>query len=176
MLVRFALPLSIALLSVAPGCEKEKPKVAAVDAAPSASSSAAEVVVDPKEAKYAELRKDLKDRNLAYLTSLQKIYGGDKGELATFKGFFPKTKEGEKEASGLVDEAAFTGKEGMSISTFTVDDIELDEKLEHCTAAISEKQMQRGKPRCVIYKLKWESQAGTFVRTAKTDVNVIDCP
>jgi hypothetical protein len=177
-----SLSLLCGPLLVGAGCDKEqKPSGAG---APSASvtvtasvAASVDAAPDPKELKYAKLRKDLKDKNLAYLTSLQKIYGGaGKDEETTWKAYFPKTKEGQKEADDIFKEAAFTGKEGMSITTFEINDLSFDEKLAHCTADISEKQMQRGKPRCVIYKLQWEDQGGTFVRTAKTDLNIIPCP
>jgi hypothetical protein len=183
VLVRLVVPLALAcgpFLSA--GCDKEQKKSA--PAAGSASTSAAPAVVtsvdaapDPKEAKYAKLRKDLKDKNLAYVTSLQKIYGGTgKDEETTWKAYFPKSKEGQKEADDIFKEAAFTGKEGMSITSFEVSDVSFDEKLLRCTADVSEKQMQRGKPRCVIYKLQWEEQSGSWVRTAKTDLNIVPCP
>ncbi|MEO7096928.1 MAG: hypothetical protein ABI175_26955, partial [Polyangiales bacterium] len=182
LLLPLVLVFAAALAPLAGGCDDKQPKPGAPTAA-SASTSAPAVVAsvdaapDPKEVKYAKLRKDLKDRNLAFLTSLQKIYGGaGKDEETTWKAYFPKTKEGAKEADDIFKEAAFTGKEGMSITGFDVSDLSFDEKLLHCTADVSEKQMQRGKPRCVIYKLQWEEQAGVFVRTAKTDMNIIPCP
>jgi hypothetical protein len=161
-------------------CEKEKPKGGAPAASASVAATDAAVIdtaPDPKELAYAKLRKDLKDRNVGYLTSLQKIYGGaPKEEEATFQSYFQKTPEAQKEASDIYKEASFTGKEGMSISSFEIGDLTLDEKLTHGTVDVSETQMQRGKPRCVIYKLQWDDKGGTFYRTAKTDLQIVPCP
>jgi len=168
---------------VAAGCDKDKApvekladQIAASNSAQKAAESASVNIVDPKEQKYATLLKAMRDRNVAFMTSLQKLYapeGAD--EVANFKTFFPKDAKGQKEADDLAKEAVFTGKEGMAITNFDVDDVNLDDKLAHATASIAETQMQRGKPRCLTYKLQWEDQGGTFVRTAKTDLLVVPC-
>lgn len=169
---------------VAVACSKEKAQVekladdlAASNSAKQAAESASVNVVDPKEQKYATLLKAMRERNVAYMTSLQKLYApGGKDELPNFVSFFPKDAKGKKEGSDLGNEAVFTGKEGMAITNFEVNDVTLDDQLAHSTASIFEKQMQRGKPRCLTYKLQWEDQGGTFVRTAKADMLVVPCP
>jgi hypothetical protein len=171
-------------LPLAVGCTKEKApvekladQIAASNSAKAAAESASVNVVDPKEQKYATLLKAMRDRNVAFMTSLQKLYAPEgKDEVANFKTFFPKDAKGQKEADDLSKEAVFTGKEGMAITNFDVNDITLDDKLSHSTAYIFEKQMQRGKPRCITYKLQWDDQGGSaFVRTAKTDLLVVPC-
>ena len=171
-------------LSLAAGCDKDKApvekladQIAASNSAKAAAESASVNVVDPKEQKYATLLKAMRDRNVAFMTSLQKLYAPQgQDEVANFKSFFPKDAKAQKEADDLSKEAVFTGKEGMAITNFDVNDVTLDDKLSHSTADIWEKQMQRGKPRCLTYKLQWDDQGGgAFVRTAKTDLLVVPC-
>ena len=171
-------------LLLAAGCDKEKApvekladQIAASNSAKKAEESASANVVDPKEQKFAALLKSMRDRNVAFMTSLQKLYAPQgQDEVANFKTFFPKDAKGQKEADELSKEAVFTGKEGMAITNFEVNDITLDDKLSHSTAHVWEKQMQRGKPRCLTYVLQWDDQGGTaFVRTAKTDMLVVPC-
>lgn len=181
----FALPLAAASLGlfVAVGCDKDKApvekladQIAASNSAKAAAESASVNIVDPKELKYATLLKAMRERTVAFMTSLQKLYAPQgQDEVANFKSFFPKDAKGQKEADDLSKEAVFTGKEGMAITNFDVNDVTLDDKLAHSTADVFEKQMQRGKPHCLTYKLQWEDQGGTFVRTAKTDMLVVPC-
>jgi hypothetical protein len=177
----FAASIGFAL---AAGCSKDKApvekladQIAASNSAKAAEESASANVVDPKEQKFATLLKSMRERNVAFMTSLQKLYAPEgQTEVANFKTFFPKDAKGQKEANDLSKEAVFTGKEGMAITNFDVNDVTLDDKLAHSTADIFEKQMQRGKPRCITYKLQWDDQGGTaFVRTAKTDMLVVPC-
>jgi len=168
---------------VAVGCDKEKAPVekladqlAASNSAEKAKEAASVNVIDPKEQKFAALLKSMRERNVAFMTSLQKLYTpGGADEVANFKSFFPRDDKGRKEAVDLSKEAVFTGKEGMAIASFDVNDVQLNDKMDHCTADIFEKQMQRGKPRCLTYKLQWDDQGGVFVRTAKTDLLVVPC-
>lgn len=174
-----------ALLAFVPfvACDKEKAPVekladqlAASNSAEKAKQAESVNVVDPKEQKFAALLKSMRERNVAFMTSLQKLYTpGGSDEVANFKSFFPRDDKGKKEADDLSKEAVFTGKEGMAIASFDVNDVTLNDTMNHCTADIFEKQMQRGKPRCLTYKLQWDDQGGTFVRTAKTDILVVPC-
>ncbi len=176
----FALALSFALST---GCDDKKApgggtassasasdKGASAPTQPSSATAAASAAADPK------LHKELTDRVVAYLTAVQKAYGGAKpDELKAFLGFFPKADAAQKEGKSLYETAAFAGKEGMSISSFDVTDLDLDDKLTKATAAVAEKQMQRGKPRCAIYQLSWELQASSWVRVGRKDIADNDC-
>lgn len=153
--------------------EKRAEQMTSAKASASQSASAAP---DPKEERYAKLNKELKERSLAYLTTLQRIYlTGTKEDIAAFRAYFPDTKEAEKEANDISKEAAFVGKEGMSLKHFQVEDLKFDEKLQSCTVDIYEEESQRGKPRCIIYKLKWRDDNNTWHRVEKTPPKVVPC-
>jgi len=172
------VPLAVALSPLGcqekMGVEKRAEQIAAsASATTSASVSAAP---DPKEERYAKLRKDLKDRTLQYMSTLQRIYlTGKKEDMDAFRAFFPATKEAEKEANDITKEAAFVGKEGMAIKSFEVQEVTFDEKLQNSTVDLYEEEMQRGKPRCIIFKLKWRDDSGTWHRTEKTPPKVVPC-
>jgi hypothetical protein len=159
------------------GVEKRAEQIAAEKASASASASAkAAEPPDPKEQKYAAARKAVKERTVAHLTALQKIYGGvPESERLAFRGYFPDTKEGIKEADDISKEAAFAGKEGMSITKFDVNDVNFDEKVELGTVDVAVDESQRGKPRCVIYKLEWREQSGTWKRVNRKDFRIVPC-
>lgn len=155
--------------------EKRAEQMAA-SASASASASGSTAPPDPKEERYAKLRKDLKDRSLDYLTTLQRIYvTGTKEDIAKFRTFFPATKEGEKEADAISKEAAFVGKEGMSIKRHEISELALDDKMQSCTVDVFEEESQRGKPRCIIYKLKWKEEGSAWHRMEKTPPKVVPC-
>ncbi|GAC1548912.1 MAG: hypothetical protein NVS3B10_12420 [Polyangiales bacterium] len=179
--------LSLAAFAGLPlGCDKDgkssverrAEEIAASASAQKAAASVSASAPDPQEQKYAAALGLLRDKNVAYMTSLQKLYTRDgKDEEPTFRAFFPQTKEGEKTARELIKEAEFTGREGMAIAKFDVGELSLDDKMTHASADVTETQMQRGKPRCIRYKLQWQSQGGaSFARTDKTELQIIPCP
>ena len=96
-------------------------------------------------------------------------------EISSFRDFFPSTKEGEKDADELSREAAFTGKEGMSIKRFELQDLNFDPGLTVGTTLFFVEESQRGKPRCTTYKLDWKDFGGSWKRIARKDFRIVPC-
>ncbi|MGZ3418045.1 MAG: hypothetical protein ACXWUG_03205 [Polyangiales bacterium] len=175
--------LFLALAPLAMGCqekmgvEKRAEEIAAQKASASASASAkAAEPPDPKEQKYAAAIKAVRERTIAHLTALQKIYQGvPESERLAFRSYFPDTKEGIKDADEISKEAAFTGKEGMSIKKFDVNDVNFDEKIETGTVDVAVEESQRGKPRCITYKIDWKEQSGAWRRVLRKDFRIVPC-
>ena len=166
-------------LSIVVGCD-DKPGARGGSGAASASTSAAlqaSASKDPELEHYGQLQELIKRRTLAYLVSLQKIYAGDgvDAETKAFLGYFAPDADAQKTGASIASEAAFTGKEGMGLKKFDLRDISFDDKLKACTVSIYEEQSQRGKPRCMLYELKWAEVSGTWYRTDKTGIKIIDC-
>jgi hypothetical protein len=172
----------VALAGALGGCrEKMRAEQRAEDlakekAAASASAAAAASIPDPREERYAAARKAVRDRAVAHLTALQKIYEGvSEAERVAFRDWFAPTKEGEKEADELSKEAAFAGKAGMTIRRFEVHDVNFDPAVTLGTVDAWIEESQRGKARCTIYKLDFREVGGTWRRVARRDFRIVPC-
>ncbi len=179
----FPLAAALAGLTLGSGCDKEKSgaekladQLAAQNASASAAAKASASVPDPKEERYAKIRKQVRERGIAHMTALQKIYTGvPDAEVWSFREWFPSTKEGEKDADELAREAAFTGKEGMSIKRFDLLDVNFDAALTTGTTELFLEESQRGKPRCTTYKIDWKDIGGSWKRVARRDFRIVPC-
>lgn len=158
------------------GVEKRAEEIAAEKASASAAAAASASAPDPKEERYAKAVKTVRERAVAHMAALQKIYEtSSDADVKAFRDWFPPTKEGQKEADDLSKEAAFAGKEGMSIKKFEVQDVNFDEKLEKGTTDVYVEESQRGKARCTIYKIDWNEIGGSWRRVARRDFRIIPC-
>ncbi|MFI5303061.1 MAG: hypothetical protein ACHREM_33645, partial [Polyangiales bacterium] len=164
--IAFAAVLTLA------ACNEEKSKAVAMaeNAAASASASAkaksaASAEVDPKELRFREVTKSLTERTTAYLVAMQKLYDNKSPERRTaLTTFFPKGEAGEKEAKVFVDEVEFAGTQGMTLRAFEVTDATPAATLDGGTIHVTQTEVNRGKTRCVSYKVVWKEEAGTLVR------------
>lgn len=170
---RNAVPaLAAALVLVLGACNEEKSKAvvmadkaAAAASASAAAKSAASAEVDPKELRFKELTKALTDRTTAYLVAMQKLYDGKSPEKrSALSAFFPKGDQGEKDAKTFVDEVEFAGTQGMTLRAFDVTDATPTTALDGGTIHVTQTEVNRGKTRCVSYKVVWKDEAGTLVR------------
>lgn len=158
------------------GVEKRAEEIAKAAASASVAASASAAAPDPKELKYAAALKGLRERQLAQLVALQKLYQtGTEDDRKAFKEFFAATKEGEKEADELSKEAAFAGKEGMSLKKYEVQDAKLDATMAGGTTDVYVEETQRGKGRCTIYKVEWKDFDGKWRRVRRYDFRIIPC-
>lgn len=176
------LPLAIAVSASFLGCnEKMKAEQRAEEAekqkaAASASAAAAASAPDPKEELYAKSVKAVRERAVAHMTALQRLYqSGTDADQKAFREWFPDTPEGLKDADEISKEAAFTGKEGMSIKRFDVQDVNFDATVTTGTTDVFVEESQRGKPRCTIYKLDWKQSGGAWRRVARRDFRIVPC-
>jgi hypothetical protein len=177
--------LAVALVSLL-GCQQEKSKaekhaddMAAEKASASAAAKASANVVDPKEEKYAALRKSLKDRASAQLTALQKFYvGGTEADRAPYREFFDATKDGEKAADDESKEALVAAKATkMTIKKWELSDVNLDPSQTSGTVDVAVEESQAGGKvsRCVVYKTDWKDFSGTWRRVARRDFRIGPC-
>jgi hypothetical protein len=140
-------------------------KAAAAASASASAKAAASVEVDPKELRFKEVTKQLTDRTTAYLVAMQKLYEGKSPEhRAALTTFFPKGDAGEKEAKTFVDEVEFAGTQGMTLRAFEVTDAAPTTALDGGTIHVTQTEVNRGKTRCVSYKVVWKDEGGTLVR------------
>ena len=174
--VSLALVFSIVACKEKMGAEVLAEQVASAKASSVASASASASVKDPEEEKFAKARKEMKDRVVAHMTALQKLYAGvPEAERLAFRAYFPKTKDGEKMADEFSKEAVFVGKEGMSIRKWDVEEVEIKAGSDDATSNIYQEETQRGKPRCVRYKLVWKRQGGVWVRVDRIKFELAPC-
>ncbi len=179
-----ALPLAVAasLLTLAPGfqekmrAEQRAEEAEKQKAAASASAAAAAATPDPKEELYAKSVKAVRERAIAHMTALQRLYqSGTEADRKAFRDWFPDTPEGQKDADEISKEATFTGKEGMAIKRFEVQDVNFDAAVTTGTTDVWVEESQRGKPRCTVYKLDWKQSGGAWRRVARRDFRIIPC-
>ncbi|MBI2392974.1 MAG: hypothetical protein HYV09_25550 [Deltaproteobacteria bacterium] len=158
------------------GVEKRAEALAAAASASAAAAKASAAVPDPKEQKYAAALKTVRERQMAQLSALSKVYeGATDDDRKAFRDFFAPAKETEKEADDLFKEAQFAGKEGMVVKKYEVQDVKLDPNITAATTDVYVEDVQRGKRRCTIYKVDWKDFDGKWRRTARRDFRVIPC-
>lgn len=180
---RFEATILVAVVAVL-GCQQEKSKaekhaeeLAAEKAAASAAAKASAAVPDPKEEKYAAMRKTLKDRATDHMKALEKLYiTGTEADRTAFRDFFPPTKEGEKEADDTSKEALVAAKNTkMSIKKWEIQDLNFDATQTTGTTDIAVEEQQAGANRCVVYKLDWKELSGSWRRVARRDFRIVPC-
>ncbi len=167
-----AIPAFAVVLISLVACNEEKSKAvdmaekaAASASASAAAKTAASAEVDPKEARFKEVTKALTERTTAYLVAMQKLYDGKAPEKrAALSAFFPKGDQGEKDAKTFVDEVEFAGTQGMTLRAFEVSDATPTIALDGGTIHVAQTEVNRGKTRCVSYKVVWKEESGTLVR------------
>ncbi len=158
------------------GVEKRAEELAKQSASAKAEASASAAVPDPHEEKYAAARKAVLERAKAQMAALQKIYKGvSEEERQSFKAYFAPTKEGEKEAEEIAKEAAFAGKQGMTIKRYELTGDQLDPKITLGTVDVFVEESQRGKERCTIYKLDFQLFGNEWRRVARRDFRIVAC-
>jgi hypothetical protein len=158
------------------GVEKRAEELAKQAASAKASASASAAAPDPHEEKYAAARKAILERAKAQMAAHQKIYQGvTEEERQAFRSHFAPTKEGEKEADEISKEAAFAGKQGMTIKRYDITGDQLDPKITLGTVDVFVEESQRGKERCTIYKLDFAQFGNEWRRTARRDFRIVAC-
>lgn len=157
--------------------QKMAEQAASAKASAQASASASAAVKDPNEEKFAKARKDVKERAIAHMTALQKLYTGvPESERLAFRQFFPPTKEGQKVFDELSKEAVFVGKEGMSIRKWELEEVDVTGGADEATTGVFQEETQRGKTRCTRFKLVWKLVSSAWVRTDRIKFEVVPCP
>lgn len=187
---RFPCLLAVALLAsalLAGGCQQEKSKaekhadeMAAEKASAAAAAKASAAIPDPKEEKYAALRKSLKDRASAQLGALEKLYlGASEADRTAYRAFFAPDKEGEKAADDESKEAMVAAKATKaSIKKWEVSEVNLDSAQTKGTVDVAVEEAQAGgkaASRCVVYKTDWQEFDGTWRRVARRDFRIVPC-
>ena len=158
------------------GVEKRAEDIAKQQASAKAAASASAAVPDPKEQKYAAARKALIAGANAHMAALQKIYQAPGDEtMKAFRSTFADTKEAEKEGQDLAKEAAFAGKQGMTIKRYDLTGDQLDPQVTMGTVDVFVEESQRGKERCTIYKLDFKQFGNDWRRTARHDFRIVPC-
>lgn len=156
--------------------EKRAEELAKQQASAKAAASAAAAVPDPKEEKYAVARKAVVARARAHMAALQGIYqAGSEEQQQAFRSTFAPTKETEKEAEDLAKEAAFAGKQGMTIKRFELTGDQLDSQVTIGSVDVFVEESQRGKERCTTYKLDFKQFGQAWRRTSRRDFRIVPC-
>ncbi len=112
------------------------------------------------------------------MTAIEKLYlGATEADRTAFRTWFLEDKDGEKAADTLSKEALTAAKDTkMTLKKWEIGDVSVDSAtLATGTTEVSVEENQKGKPRCIYYKLEWKNVSGTWRRVAQKDFRIVAC-